>query len=207
MQAIAAQLARRVFWPSEYRSLIFSRAGKSSKMYSKIFFLPYKAVLGVLSHCNTEIKQHKLCWVRCNCTRFWKPVHFLWVHFMKTPLSPSESVFWRVESTWNGKKEIDFGLLIFPIYSGFLLGVESCPHMIFSICLRAFVFSFLPLLLLLSELCLSIVFSILLKDCHPMYNNWLLEWCLLCTEYSESLTLLLCWSYKVWHCKLGYPWV
>lgn len=55
MQAIAAQLARRVFWPSEYRTFIFSKAGKSSKMYNKIFFLPYKAVLGVLSHCNTEI--------------------------------------------------------------------------------------------------------------------------------------------------------
>lgn len=108
---------------------------------------------------------------------------------METPQSPRECIFWNVESTRNGKKEIDFGLFIVSIYSGFLLGVEGFPHTIFSVCSTAFAFSFLPFLLLLSEMSLSIIFPILLKDCHPMYNNWLFEWCLLCTEYSESLTL------------------
>lgn len=39
-------------------------------------------------------------------------------------------------------KKIDVGLLIVPLDSGFLLGVESFVHVIFSICVRAFAFPF-----------------------------------------------------------------
>ena len=77
----------------------------------------------------------------------------------------------------NLEKGIGVGLIIVvPPFRGFLMGVESCPDMIVWVCARAFASSFLPFLLLLCELPVSIVLPIpLKKGCHCICDSKLFE--------------------------------